>query len=170
MLNFDPRRWLADRQGQSVADVASVATSPAQAELAVLCGGAATPATIATLADRQGLLDHWCAGFNALDPLRPAPGFTLARWQTLYDCAYWWLANFARQAVRDGWRTGDVFGIRAGYPGRGGLIDQLGDNRWLVMTAGRATWRSWGTIRHWSCGACPHLPPFWEGDHAEAET
>jgi hypothetical protein len=130
---------------------------------------AATPSILASYGIRpnrreaQRMLDAWCASFNALKPRRPAPGIEMGRWQTLFDCGYWWLQNFGAQAARDGWQTGDVFGIRAGYPMQGGLVDQLGDCRSLLMSDGGARWRTWGSARTWAAGCCPHLAPFWAG-------
>lgn len=166
MLNFDPHRWIAEREGQSVAIVASVAGPSAKNENAETREPAATLATVATLTDAsevQRTLDGWCGAFDRLSPLRPVLGFTMGRWQTLYDCAQWWLENFARQAAWDGWVTGDVFGIRPGYAASGGLIDQLGDNRSLVMVDGGARWRSWSVIRSYAAGCSPNLSPFWKG-------
>lgn len=166
MLNFDPHRWIAEREGQSVASVATVAGTSVKTENANPAEPPATLATVATLPearDVQRTLDGWCGAFNGLSPLRPAPVFTMGRWQTLYDCTQWWLENFARRAAWEGWSTGDVFGIRPGYPTRGGLIDQLGDNRSLVMADGGARWRSWGIMSSYAAGCSPHLEPFWKG-------
>jgi hypothetical protein len=83
-------------------------------------------------------------------------------WQTFHDASVWWLEGFGRQAALDGWSTGDVFGIREGYPGTGGLIERLGDNRSLVMADGRACWRSRGVPMQFNRGGGDALPAFWE--------
>jgi len=104
----------------------------------------------------------WHKALSALDPCQPPRGITMGRWQTLYDASLWWLESFGRQAALDGWSSGDVFGIRSGFPGAGGLIDRLGDNRSLVMTAERACWRTYGALRQFNRSAGEVLSPFWE--------
>ena len=140
---------------------------PANADLPSL------PAKVAKAANRaecQRELDRWCAAINRLELQAPAQGLSPARWRTLFDCSHWWMRNYAVQAARDGWRTGDVFGIRPGLPGQGGLIDQLGICRTLLMADGGARWRSWGIIGTYAAGAYPLLPPFWEGDHGTRQS
>lgn len=107
-------------------------------------------------------LRSWCDALNALDPCQPRPGFTVGRWQKLYDCSVWWFEAFGRQAAIDGWGTSDIFGLVRQIPDYGGLIDQLGDHRGLVMTADEARWR-WRGIRPqiYRRGQWPNLDPFW---------
>lgn len=114
----------------------------------------------------QCALDQWCAGFNVLHPCQPLPGFTMGRWQTLYDAAIWFLETFAVQPARDGWSTADLFGIVPDHPGRGGLIDRIGESRSLVMSADTARWRSWGVPQSYRRGALPDLEPFWSASDA----
>ena len=90
------------------------------------------------------------------------PGFSLGRWQTIYDCSVWWLNAFAKQAAADGWTTADVFGINPARERWGGLIDRLGDNRSLVMDGDLATWCSWGEPEQFARGTYPDLKPLWE--------
>jgi hypothetical protein len=108
------------------------------------------------------LLRSWCSAIEALDPCEPRPGFTMSRWQRLYDASVWWIEGFGRQAALDGWGTSDIFGLVRQMPDYGGLIDQLGDDRGLVMTADEARWR-WRGIRPqvYRRGAWPNLEPFW---------
>jgi hypothetical protein len=86
----------------------------------------------------------------------------MGRWQTFYDASVWWLEGFGRQAALDGWQTGDIFGLRHGFPGTGGLIERLGDNRSLVMADGRACWRSRGVPMQFNRGGGDGLSAFWE--------
>lgn len=109
----------------------------------------------------MALLREWRKALAALHPCEPR-GMPMGRWQTLYDCSAWFLASFGEQAARDGWSTGDLFGLRHGYPGTGGLIERLGDNRGLVMADGRASWRSWGVAMQFNRGGGEGLPAFWE--------
>ena len=105
---------------------------------------------------------EWWAHLSRLDPCKPPSGFSLGRWQTLFDCSVWWLNAFAMQAAADGWSTADVFGIHRAGERCGGLIDRLGDNRSLVMNREAATWRSWGEQERFLRGAYPELQPLWE--------
>ena len=117
-------------------------------------GPAAVPA-----AEALSLLRSWCEAIEALDPCRPR-GMPMGRWQKFYDCSVWWIEAFGRQAVLDGWGTSDVFGIVRQAEGYGGLVDQLGDHRGLVMTADEARWR-WRGVRPqvYRRGSWPDLAP-----------
>ena len=86
----------------------------------------------------------------------------MGRWQTLYDTSVWFLDKHATQAARDGWTTGDIFGIEPRMERWGGLIDRLGECRGLLMDADRARWTScFYGVRTFgrSCGA--GLQSFW---------
>ena len=109
----------------------------------------------------QARLKEWRKALAALHPCEPQ-GMPMGRWQTLYDCAVWLLENFGEQTARDGWSTADLFGLRAGYPGTGGLAERLGDNRGLVLLDGRARWRSWGVAMQFNRGGGDGLLAFWE--------
>ncbi|MXO94743.1 hypothetical protein GRI62_14165 [Erythrobacter arachoides] len=176
MLNFDPHKWLEEyrRTDPALAELAALAARPAKSanwpiqhsDPGSAPARPARPAKFANPAHWQDQLDSWCAAINRLDISKPAPGIAACRWQSLFRCAEWWMENYAVQAVRDGWGAGDVFGIRPGQPERGGLIDQLGDCRSLMMGDGRARWRSFGIVSTYAAGAYPLLLPFWEGDYA----
>lgn len=115
-------------------------------------------------------LRSWCDALNALDPCEPRDGFTMGRWQKLYDCSVWLVETFGRQLAIDGWATGDLFGVHARkcellaeYDGCGGLVDHLGDHRALVLADGVARWRYMGTLPQvYKRGWWPDLQPFWE--------
>jgi hypothetical protein len=111
--------------------------------------------------DPSRALKGWHSAFAKLDPCEPR-GMPMGRWQMLYDASAWFLDVFGDQAARDGWSTGDLFGLRHGFPGTGGLIERLGDNRGLVMADGRARWRSWGVSMQFNRGGSDGLPAFWE--------
>ncbi|WP_346031856.1 hypothetical protein [Erythrobacter westpacificensis] len=96
-----------------------------------------------------------------VDPCQPRGGIDPARWKRLHEQSLWWLGNYGEQAARDGWGTGDVFGLRVGYERRGGLIDQLENSRALVMEGGRASWRTYGVRFTYAAGAYPDLPAWW---------
>lgn len=108
----------------------------------------------------------WERALLSLDPCEPRPGFSIARWQNLYDGSAWWLVNFGKQAAHDGWGIGDLFGIIPQMSGGGGgLIDRLGNHRGLVMTADEACWRYLGEVPQlYRRGSWPDLQPFWEID------
>lgn len=107
-------------------------------------------------------LHSWEKALLALDPCEPRPGFTIGRWQTLWDSSAWWLGNFGKQAALDGWSTGDLFGVLPQVAGGGGLIDRLGNHRGLVMTAEEARWRYLGEVPQlYRRGSWPDLQPFW---------
>lgn len=103
---------------------------------------------------------EWRAVLSRLDPCQPR-GMPMGRWRSLYDASLWWLAGFGEQAARDGWSTGCIFGLWPDKPGWGGLIDRLGDNRSLVMTADSARWRSFGVPEKFNRGSYPKLAPWW---------
>jgi hypothetical protein len=111
--------------------------------------------------DPSRALKGWQSAFAKLDPCEPRR-MPMARWQCLYDASAWFLDTFGDQAARDGWGTGDLFGLRHGFPGNGGLIERLGDNRGLVMADGRARWRSRGVPMQFNRGGGDGLPAFWE--------
>ena len=109
----------------------------------------------------SGRLREWTRALMRLDPCKPREGFSMDRWQTLYDCSVWLVESFGEQAAHEGWSTGDLFGI---FPPRerwGGLVDNLGDARSLVMSGKVATWRSFGVKRIFYRTGGTHLEPFW---------
>lgn len=109
----------------------------------------------------DSLARDWARVLVQVDPCQPSGGIDPARWRRLHEQSLWWLDYFGEQAARDGWRTGDVFGLRVGCERRGGLIDQLGGCRALVMEGQRARWRSLGVTCSYAAGAYPDLPPWW---------
>lgn len=113
--------------------------------------------------NRDRALKRWVTALEMLDPCQPREGFSMGRWQKLYDCSVWWIESFGRQAALDGWGTSDVFGVVPQVEGHGGLIDQLGDHRGLVMTADEARWR-WRGVRPqvYRRGSWPGLAPWWD--------
>jgi hypothetical protein len=168
VLNFDPRQWLVEHAGDAnapfVATVATVAaTSP---ELKNMRPGAKWvesqkqvlnlyPATVATVSG-------WARELSRLDPCQPPNGFSMGRWQTLYDDALWLLDGFGEQVAREGWSDADLFGLWPGKPSLGGIADRLGGSRSLAMDADQAIWRSWGQVELYARGVYPHLKPFWK--------
>jgi hypothetical protein len=111
--------------------------------------------------DERRIQRGWRTALATLDPCQPR-GMEMGRWQMLVDCSVWLFNTFGEQAARDGFSTADLFGLRAGYPGKGGLDDHLGDNRGLVMADGRACWRAWGVPMQFNRGGGDDLPAFWE--------
>lgn len=109
----------------------------------------------------DSLYREWVKALNAIDPDVPNRGFTEARWQRFHSASTWWVNSYGKQAARDGWGTGDVFGLRSGFERRGGLIDQLNGCRALMMEGGRARWRSYGVAFSYAAGAYPDLPAWW---------
>ena len=106
----------------------------------------------------------WWAALGKVDPRQPLGGFTMGRWQMLYDSSLWWLQGFGTQEANDGWTTSDVFGLWPDKPGWGGLVDRIGESRTLVMTADRACWRSWGQAEQFNRGSYPELRAWWVSD------
>ena len=109
----------------------------------------------------DSIFREWGKVLRDVDPDKPNDGFALERWRQLHSASIWWLEGFGRQAARDGWGAGDVFGLRVGYERRGGLIDQLDGCRALVMEGGRARWRSSGVAFSHAAGAYPNLAAWW---------
>lgn len=118
--------------------------------------------TVPTVPAPRSLFREWRAALIELDPHNPHCGADPAFWRNWVECSHWWFNHFAAPAVLDGWQTGDVFGVRPGHPGDGGLIDRLGSSRSLVMDGGRAHWRRFGVVMRFNRGAYPDLPAFWE--------
>jgi hypothetical protein len=78
------------------------------------------------VAERAALIEYganvprdWGEGFAMLDPERPLPGFSVARWRQLIDDGGRFLDRWARRAVALGWRAKDVFGVDPGDPEAG---------------------------------------------------
>ncbi len=159
MLNFDPRQWLADNcpedKGRTVATVATVAVASLKNEFS---NSRVTLATVATVATLSG----WQHSFVRLDPCQPPEGFTMRRWQQLYDDSLWILEAHGSHACQNGWTAADLFGLWPDKPHWGGIADRLRGARSLVMDADRASWRSWGQVERFNRGSYPHLRPFWE--------
>ncbi len=109
----------------------------------------------------DSLYREWVKALNAIDPCDPNDGFPQEHWRRLHTASFWWLEGYGRQAARDGWVTGDVFGLRKGCERRGGLIDQMDGCRALVMEGRRARWRSYGVAFSYAAGAYPDLPAWW---------
>lgn len=156
VLNFDPHRWIAEREragsGQSVATVATVATVRAENQKSVLQG---CPATVATPATRPAgnpavILQEWHAHLAPLDFDTAPDGFTLQRWRQLHGDSWWLYENFASRAIRDGWSAHDLFGVLPWRSGWGGLCDRLQGARNLKMEGRKAVWSRWG-VPDWTC-------------------
>jgi hypothetical protein len=109
----------------------------------------------------DSLARGWAKALAQVDPYQPHGGIAPDRWKRLHEQSLWWLDSFGEQASRDGWGTGDVFGLRVGYERRGGLIDQLESSRALVMEGKRANWRTYGVKFTYAAGAYPNLPAWW---------
>lgn len=170
MLNFDPHRWLAEREGaESVATVATVARVQAEFEKSVSHESPATLATTATKSacDPSLTLREWHSRLAPLDFDSAPDGFTLSRWRELREDSWWLYENFAAQAVRDGWSAHDLFAVFLPRSGWGGLCDRLQGARNLKMAGPRAIWSRWG-VPDWTCiGAgdsliSSGLVPIWE--------
>lgn len=114
--------------------------------------------------DPLPVLRGWRASLCTIDPLAPRSGWCASRWMRLYDAGVWWFDAFGEQAARDGWSTGDVFGVLPSQDGWGGLLDRLGDKRKLLMSADRASWRRFGVVQAFNRTAGLGLRPFWEAD------
>lgn len=120
-------------------------------------------ATVPTVPPPLDLLTEWCRAVESLDICQPLKRFDQMRWGRMVDASEWWLVHFGKQAALDGWTTSDVFGVRYGCDGTGGLIDRLGNARGLVMDGPRARWRSVeGVARAFNSGTYCDLPAFWE--------
>lgn len=165
MLNFDPDRWLAEREGQGVATVATVAGVTAENELLASpadvveiewlrerSGGirknansSVTPATPATVATNPtAFLRDWHRHLSTIDQLTSPPGWTIDAWLTLTDDAFYVYEHFGSIAVRAGWSALDLFAVRPGMPHRGGLADMLDGARNLKLDGPRAYWSAFG--------------------------
>lgn len=112
--------------------------------------------------DPSRAMRSWRTALSRVDACKPPEGWTIARWQLLVDDAAWLLANFGKQAARDGFTTADLFGIWPGVPHAGGIADRLRGSRSVVMDSNRAHWRSWGQVERYNRGSYPDLKPFWE--------
>ena len=112
--------------------------------------------------DPARALKLWRASLAKVDPRGPMHGYKAAAWCNLCDDAVWLLGNFGEQAARDGWSTGDLFGLWPGKPGWGGIADRLCGCRALVMSADRSSWRAWGQVERYNRGSYPNLRAFWE--------
>ncbi len=170
MLNFDPHRWLAEREGaESVATVATVARVRAEFEKSLSQESPATLATTATIQARNPsvILRRWHSHLAPLDFDHAPDGFTLNRWRELRSDSWWIYENFASRAVRDGWSAHDLFGVFVPRPAWGGLCDRLQGVRNLKMAGPKAIWSRWG-VPEWTCiGAADALissglVPIWE--------
>ncbi len=107
-------------------------------------------------------LQDWLRSFTRLDPCQPHEGFTMSRWQQLYDDAEWILETHGSHAYQNGWTAADLFGLWPDKPHWGGIADRMCGARSLAMDADRASWRSWGQVERFNRGSYPHLRPFWE--------
>jgi hypothetical protein len=173
VLNFDPHRWLAEREGaESVATVATVATVArvhAELEKSVPQQSPATLATTATkpASNPSATLWEWHSHLAPLDFDHAPDGFTLNRWRQLHSDSWWLYENFASRAVRDAWSASDLFGVFVPHPGWGGLCDRLQGARNLKMAGPKAIWSHWG-VPDWTYigvgGALisSGLVPIWE--------
>ena len=170
MLNFDPRKWLADNasgeSGNFVANVATVAatlpkiekTHPGadwgKSEKSVLNFHPATVATPATVAE-------WTRQLSRLDRHQPPEGFALGRWQSLCADALWLAESYGDQAMHLGWTASDLFGLDP-LPGWGGLADRLEGARSVTFTSTVAHWIGKGNAGWlWRRTLTPK-PPIWE--------
>lgn len=167
MLNFDPHRWLAERE--SVATVATVARVRAEFESAL---SSERPATLATTATKpvqhpSTALREWHSHLAPLDFTTAPDGVTLQRWRQLAGDSWWIYENFASRAVRDGWSAPDLFGVLISRPGWGGLCDRLQGARNLKMAGPKAIWSHLGIADCLRIGAgdalvSSGLVPIWE--------
>jgi hypothetical protein len=165
VLNFDPHRWLADREGaESVATVATVATvarARADFEISISVDGPATVATTATKPARNPsiILRDWHSHLAPMNADAAPAGFTRQRWRELHGDSWWIYENYASRAVRDGWSALDLFGVLPSRPGWGGLCDRLQGARNLKMAGPKAIWSN-GTVPDSLCiGAGEALAP-----------
>ena len=170
MLNFDPHRWIAEREGaESVATVAAVARVRAEFDKSVSQQSHATLATTATKPVRNpsATLREWHSHLAPLDFNSAPDGFTLQRWRELHGDSWWIYENFASRALGDGWSAHDLFGVFVPRLGWGGLCDRLKGARNLKMAGPKAIWSHWG-VPDWICiGAgdsliSSGLVPIWE--------
>ncbi len=111
--------------------------------------------------DPKRLMRLWRSGLAALDRGQPRGGIDPTRWRRLIDDADYFMEGFADQAARCGWATGDIFGLWAGKPGWGGVVDRLHGSRSLVMGGNVASWRNGSVPDRYLRGAYPDLLPMW---------
>jgi hypothetical protein len=104
------------------------------------------------------------AELGKLHPAAHLHGIEAKRWRQLIEDAGWLFANFGQQALRDGWKVGELFGRWPEKDGWGGLADRLRGSRSLKMTADRAHWRSlFGSVpEQFNRTTYPDLLPLWE--------
>lgn len=107
-------------------------------------------------------LQEWHRHLSAIDQFVSPPGWTLDHWLKLTDTAFWLYEGFGPQAVRGGWTAHDLFGIRVGYPQRGGLADLLDGARNLKLVGGKAYWSRSGAPFNIGVGIGQGCTLLWE--------
>lgn len=84
----------------------------------------------------------WGAALGGLDRCTPAWGLNPERWSQLVDDARWLASANGKAAAALGWSASDLFGIKPGHDGWGGLADRLEGARTVKLTGRIAQWRS----------------------------
>lgn len=107
-------------------------------------------------------LRQWHASLSSVDQFVTPAGWQLDDWLRLTDTAFWLYENHAAYAVRHGWTGLDLFGVRPGYPERGGLADLLNGARNLKLSGGKAYWSHFGASFSIGIGIGKGCVPIWE--------
>ncbi|WP_209348701.1 hypothetical protein [Pontixanthobacter sp. CEM42] len=107
-------------------------------------------------------LKQWHSGLIAVDEFTAPVGVTMAHWLDLIDDAHWMYENFASQAVRQGWKALDLFGVVPDEVGVGGVADRLAGARNLKMHSDVAVWSNFGVSRYYERGRCEGFHLLWE--------
>lgn len=107
-------------------------------------------------------LREWHAHLSAIDHFVTPPDWTLDGWLKLTDTALWLYEQHSSYAVRNGWSALDLFGVRVGMPGCGGLADLLGNARDLKLSGGRAYWSRTGVQFRMNVGCGDGCVLLWE--------
>ncbi len=110
----------------------------------------------------SAILRDWHGHLSKLDQFCTPADWTLDAWLKLTDTALWLYEGFAAQAVGSGWTGLDLFGVRPGYPERGGLADLLNGARNLKLSGGKAYWSHFGAPFSIGIGVGKGCMPLWE--------
>lgn len=115
-------------------------------------------------ANPSAVLRDWNRQLSAVDQFVTPPNWKLDAWHKLTDTAFWLYENHASYAVRNGWTALDLFGIRPGFPQRGGLADLLDGARNLKLSGGKAYWSHFGAPFNIGVGIGQGCTLLWELD------
>ena len=123
---------------------------------------------VPALVDPRVALADWHRALDCLHPCEPPAWAERLWWLNWYDRSAWFFNAYGRQAAREGWTMGPLFGVVPGYDGKGGLLDRLGECRGLELRGLVARWRSFGVDNLIHRDALPSsLVPWWEAGSAD---